>query len=148
MPNNCSISLTHRFLRGGLLVASLLLAAFPTAIAADDQQIETIDATAMGTSIQMGQSVGVKVTIYHFSSPEDRQTLADAFKKGKSRGLADALSKMKPVGRIAITGTLGYDLSYIAPSSPPLPAAGFGSPPIARSDSVKPITPVQAWLTT
>jgi hypothetical protein len=28
--------------------------------------------------------------------------------------LVTALTKMKAVGRIAITGTLGYDLSYIA----------------------------------
>jgi hypothetical protein len=28
-------------------------------------------------------------------------------------GLVDALSKMQPVSRIAITGTLGYDLAYI-----------------------------------
>lgn len=54
------------------------------------------------------------MTIYQFSSPEDRQGLVDSFKKGQCQGLADALSKMKPVGRIAITGTLGYDLSYIA----------------------------------
>jgi hypothetical protein len=62
----------------------------------------------------MGQTVSVKVTINQFSTPEDRQVLVDAFKKGQHKGLVDALTKMKPVGRIAITGTLGYDLSYIA----------------------------------
>lgn len=36
-----------------------------------------------------------------------------AFKKGQSRGLVDSLRKMQPVGRIAITGTLGYDLAYV-----------------------------------
>jgi hypothetical protein len=97
----------------GLLVALLLAAAMP-AISADDRKTETIDATAMGTSTQMGKTVSVKVTIDHFSSPEDRQVLVDAFKKGQSKGLVDALSKMNAVGRIAITGTLGYDLSYIA----------------------------------
>jgi hypothetical protein len=114
MPHSYSISLTRKFRYGCLLVASLFLSAFLPAISADDQGIETIDATAMGTSTQLGQTVGVKVTIYNFSSPEDRQTLVDAFKKGQSQGLADTLSKMKPVGRIAITGTLGYELSYIA----------------------------------
>ncbi len=97
----------------GLLVALLLAAANP-AISADDKKTETIDATAMGTSTQMGKNVSVKVTIYHYSSPQDRQVLVDAFKKGQSKGLVDALSKMNAVGRIAITGTLGYDLSYIA----------------------------------
>ena len=61
----------------------------------------------------MGRTVGVKVTIYQYSTDEDRQLLVDAFKKGQNQGLVDALSKMKSVGRIAITGTVGYDLSYI-----------------------------------
>jgi hypothetical protein len=98
---------------GGLLLALLLTVAIPT-FSQDDRKTETIDATAMGTSTQMGKTVSVKVTIKQFSTPEDRQVLADAFKKGQSKGLVEALNKMKPVGRIAITGTLGYDLSYIA----------------------------------
>ena len=67
----------------------------------------------MGTSTQLGKNVSVKVIINQFSTAEDRQVLVDAFKKGQNPGLVDALSKMKPVGRIAITGTLGYDLAYI-----------------------------------
>jgi hypothetical protein len=108
----------RKFGYGGLLIALLLAVAIP-ASSQDDRKNETIDATAMGTSTQMGQNVSVKVTINQFSTPEDRQVLVDAFKKGQSKGLVDALTKMKPVGRIAITGTLGYDLSYIAliPSS-------------------------------
>jgi hypothetical protein len=97
----------------GLLVA-LLMAATTPAISADGRKAEVIDATAMGTSTQMGKTVSVKVTIYRYSSQADRQILVDAFKKNQSQGLVDALSKMNAVGRIAITGTLGYDLSYIA----------------------------------
>jgi hypothetical protein len=103
----------RKFGYGGLLLVLLLTAAVP-ALSQNDRKTETIDATAMGTSTQMGQSVSVKVTINQFSTPEDRQVLIDAFKKGQSKGLVDALTKMKPVGRIAITGTLGFDLSYIA----------------------------------
>jgi hypothetical protein len=103
----------RKFGYGGLLLALLLAAAIP-AFSQGDRKTETIDATAMGTSTQMGQTVSVKVTINQFSTPEDRQVLVDAFKKGQHKGLVDALTKMKPVGRIAITGTLGYDLSYIA----------------------------------
>jgi hypothetical protein len=103
----------QKFGYSGLLLALLLAAAIP-AISQDDRKTETIDATAMGTSTQLGQTVSVKVTINQFSTPEDRQVLVDAFKKGQHKGLVDALTKMKPVGRIAITGTLGYDLSYIA----------------------------------
>jgi hypothetical protein len=112
-PKNTRRSNIRKFSFGGLLLAALLLTAVSIAISADDRKTETIDATAMGTSTQLGQNVNVKVTIYEYSTEEDRQILIDAFKKGQNQGLVNALTKMKAVGRIAITGTLGYDLSYI-----------------------------------
>ena len=96
-----------------LLLGALLLTAVTLAISADDRKVEVIDATATGTSTQLGKIVNVKVTIYEFSTEEDRQILIDAFKKGQNQGLVNALSKMRAVGRIAVTGTIGYDLSYI-----------------------------------
>jgi hypothetical protein len=90
-----------------------LLSAATLALSADEKGAETIDATAMGTSTQLGRVVNVKVTIYDFSTDEDRQILIDAFTKGQNQGLVNALTKMKSVGRIAITGTVGYDLSFI-----------------------------------
>ena len=101
------------------LLISVALALIPVAIAfsvsADNKKVKvgTIDATAMGTSTQLGANVSVKVTIYDFSTEEDRAILAEAFKKGQNEGLVNALTRMKAVGRIAITGTLGYDLSFI-----------------------------------
>lgn len=74
---------------------------------------ETIDATAWGTSTQMGSSYGITVNIYDFSTPADRQLLVQAFQKGQNQGLVNALTRMQAVGHISITGTLGYDLSYI-----------------------------------
>jgi hypothetical protein len=103
----------RKFGYGRLLLTALILIAATAALCADDRSTETIDATAMGTSTQLGQNVSVKVTIYEFSTDEDRKILIDAFKKGQNQGLVNALTKMKSVGRIAITGTLGYDLSYI-----------------------------------
>jgi hypothetical protein len=79
----------------------------------DDKKIETIDATASGTSTQLGTQVNIKITIRQYSTEEDRQTLVAAFKQGQNKGLVDALSKMPSVGRIAVNGTLGYDLAYI-----------------------------------
>ena len=96
-----------------LLVVTMLAAEVAFAIPPDTRKTMTIDATAMGTSTQMGQVVSVKVTIYEFSTEEDRAILLEAFKQGKQQGLVNALTKMKAVGRIAITGTLGYDLSFI-----------------------------------
>jgi hypothetical protein len=103
----------RKFGHTSLLLAVLLVSAVTLAVSADDRKTETIDATAMGTSTQLGKNVNVKVTIYEYSTDEDRQVLIDAFKKGQNQGLVNALTKMKAVGRIAITGTLGYDLSFI-----------------------------------
>ena len=111
--NNAGRSRIRKFSYGGLLIVALLLTAVTLALCADDRKVETIDATAMGTSTQMGKIVNVKVTIYEYSDDEDRQILIEAFKKEQNEGLVNALTKMKSVGRIAVTGTLGYDLSYI-----------------------------------
>ena len=110
---NDSHSKARKLGLGALLLSVLLLTAVTLAISADDRQVEVIDATAQGTSTQLGKIVNVKVTIYEFSTEEDRQILIDAFKKGQNQGLVNALTKMRSVGRIAITGTIGYDLSFI-----------------------------------
>jgi len=74
---------------------------------------ETIDATAWGTSTQLGRNFSVTLIIYQYSTPEDRDILVEAFQKGSNKGLVNALERMKAVGHISITGTLGYDVSYI-----------------------------------
>jgi hypothetical protein len=96
-----------------LLVSGLLVIGSVAARSNDRTKPETIDATAMGTSTQLGRVVGVTVIIYEYSTPADRQVLVQAFEKGQNQGLVNALTKMRAVGRISITGTLGYDLSYI-----------------------------------
>ena len=114
MPGkNAKTSRVRKFGYGSLLLATLVVSAVTIALSADDRKTETIDATAMGTSTQLGKDVNVKVIIYEYSTDEDRQILVDAFKKGQNQGLVNALTKMKAVGRIAITGTIGYDLSFI-----------------------------------
>jgi hypothetical protein len=111
--NNADKFSIRKFSYGGLLLTVLLLTAVTVALSAEGREVETIDAVAMGTSTQLGKLVNIKVTIYEFSTDEDRQILIDAFKRGQNQGLVNALTKMKSVGRIAITGTIGYDLSFI-----------------------------------
>jgi hypothetical protein len=77
------------------------------------QKAETIEATAMGTSTQLGQNVEIRLTINDYSTMEDRQVLVDAFTKGQNQGLVTALQKMRAVGRISLTFTVGYDVSFI-----------------------------------
>ena len=82
-------------------------------VAQDKMTREEYQAQAMGQGTQMGQTFNVTVIINEYSTPEERQVLVDAFDKAGSEGLFNALNKMKSKGRIAITGTLGYDVSFV-----------------------------------
>jgi hypothetical protein len=74
----------------------------------------TIQATAKGTSTQMGKIYSVNITIEAYSNEDDRQTLISAFQKSGQDGLVDALQDMKPKGRIRFaSGGVGNDLKYI-----------------------------------
>lgn len=74
---------------------------------------ETYQATAMGQSTQMGRMFSVNISVEEYSTAEDQQILIAAFDSGGMKGLVNALSKMKSKGRLAITGTLGYEVNYI-----------------------------------
>jgi hypothetical protein len=104
-------SKTVRIAIPSLLVLGLMIIGSIPGFARD--KYETIDATAWGTSTQLGRNVAVKLIIYEWSTPEDRAILVEAFQKGQNQGLVNALEKMKAVGRIQIPGTLGYDVSFI-----------------------------------
>src|SRR5271156_4987509 len=94
-----------------LVVLGLAMFAIHPGFAKD--KYETIDAQAFGTGTQLGQNIGVSLNIYEFSTPADRVTLVQAFEKGQNQGLVNALQKMKAVGHVEVTGTLGYDCAYI-----------------------------------
>ena len=95
----------------GLLVVGIIMIGTLPGFARD--KYETIDAQAFGTGTQMGQNIGVTLNIYEFSTPADRVILLQSFEKGQNQGLVNALQKMKAVGHVEITGTLGYDCAYI-----------------------------------
>ncbi len=99
------------------LIAFLSLASIAAVTTANAQEV--IDATAMGTSTQMGKVISIKLLIYSYSTPQDKKVLDEAFAKGQNQGLVNALEKMKAVGRIQIPGTVGYDVAYV--SSTPTP---------------------------
>lgn len=96
--------------RTAVLVALVVLAASVAALA---QKPEYYQATALGQGTQLGQLFNVNITIDSYSTPEERQILIDAFNQGKNEALVNALSKMPARGRIAITGTLGYDVNFV-----------------------------------
>src|SRR5208283_6065040 len=110
---DCRLTL-RQFGFSSFLLGALLLAGATVAIPADDAKPETIDATAMGTSTQLGKTVSVKITILRYSTQEDKQAFIEAYKKGQNKGLVEALEKAPQVGTIAITGTVGNQLAYIS----------------------------------
>jgi hypothetical protein len=107
-----SASRSHNLI-GSLLLIWLLSLGSTSAFSQERSKPETIDATAMGTETQVGKNFDITLIIYEYSPRTDKQILVDAFQKGKDQGLFNALSKMKAVGHIGVTGTLGYDVSYI-----------------------------------
>jgi hypothetical protein len=102
---------SHRLALYGLVIAGLLVVGSTLGLSANKS--ETIDASAMGTGTQVGEHINITLNINDYSTQADKQTLVQAFEKGKNQGLVDALSKMKAAGHIEVTGTLGYDCSYI-----------------------------------
>jgi hypothetical protein len=104
-------SKVSKIIAASLLVLGIIAVPLQRVWARD--KYETIEAQAMGTGTQLGQNIGVTLNIYDFSTPADRVNLVQAFEKGQNQGLVNALSKMKAVGHVEITGTLGYDCSFI-----------------------------------
>jgi hypothetical protein len=102
---------SHKLALYGLVIAGLLVVGSTLGLSANKP--ETIDASAMGTGTQMGEHINITLNINDYSTQADKQMLVQAFEKGKNQGLVDALSKMKAAGHIEVTGTLGYDCSYI-----------------------------------
>lgn len=91
--------------------AMFLLASFHS-VAQDKPKREAFQAQAMGQGTQMGHTLNV-TDIAEYPTPEERQILVEAFEKAGSEGLFNALNKMPSKGRIAISGTLGYDVSFV-----------------------------------
>jgi hypothetical protein len=101
--------LLHNAITGSLF---LLLAGMGTTVQAQERM--TIQATAMGTSTQMGKIYNVNIHIEQFSTPDDRKALIDAFARSGQDGLVDALEDMKPKGRVRFaSGGVGNDIKYI-----------------------------------
>lgn len=103
----------NTLLRNALMVALFpLLAGISTTVQAQERM--TIQATAMGTSTQMGKIIDVNIHIEQFSTPDDRKALIDAFARSGQDGFVDVLQDMKPKGRVRFaSGGVGNDVKYI-----------------------------------
>lgn len=96
------------------LIGSLLLSLTGLATLAHAQGRMTIQATAMGTSTQLGKVYNINIHIEAFSTQDDRNALIEAFSRGGQSGLVDVLQDMKPKGRVRFaSGGVGNDIKYI-----------------------------------
>ena len=113
MRQKGAASNTYKLVIGCFLLVLALVAGATQSSSQGRPKAETITAVVTGTSTQAGQITTMMLLIYEFSTDDDRQILIDAFNKGQNQGLFNALSKMKAIGRISLTNTLGMDISYI-----------------------------------
>jgi hypothetical protein len=98
-----------------------------------------IQAQAMGEQQQMGRTFNITLIIEEFSPTTDQQGLLEAFQQKGNEGLTRALDKMHSKGRMSITGTLGYDVSYIRMWKEPDGSTKY------RLVTNRPITFGEAW---
>lgn len=101
-----------KWMISAMITLILAIAVFAT-VAQDKPKRETIQAQAMGQNTATGKNFSVTVTIDSYSTPDDQKALIDAFNQGGQAALSKTLSKMKPKGRVAVTGTLGYVIGYV-----------------------------------
>jgi hypothetical protein len=107
-------SMKNGTMSAAVSIACLVLLVGLNSTAQEEKPVrEVYQAQAMGQSTQLGKSFNVTINLEQFSTPEERQVLVDAFEQAGSKGLFNALEKMHSKGRIAITGTLGYDISFV-----------------------------------
>src|SRR5215472_6367069 len=103
----------HGLLRRGVM-GSLFLLLASIGMTAAAQERMTIQATAMGTSTQLGKQADVNIYIEQLSTEEDRAKLIQAFKQRGQDGLVSVLEDMKPKGRVRFSsGGVGNDVKYI-----------------------------------
>lgn len=94
-------------------IVGFMLLASPSSSAQKLAKSITIQAQAMGQSTQLGQTFGITLIIEEYSTEADKTALLEAFTQKGNEGLVNALSKMHSKGRMSMTGTLGYEVTYI-----------------------------------
>ena len=104
----------HKTRIGTILAGCIALFLVQTQAMAQSQGRMVIQATAMGTSTQLGKIVNVNIYIEGYSNEDDRKTLINAFSRNGQNGLVSALEDMKPKGRVRFaSGGVGNDVKYI-----------------------------------
>ena len=69
--------------------------------------------TIHATFVKDGNTIGVTLIVYDYTTSADLQVLSLAFQEGQDRELAAALSQTKAVGLCTITGDLSFEVAFI-----------------------------------
>jgi hypothetical protein len=105
--------------------------------------------TIQATYSQGGNTTGITLIVYSYSTPTELHVLSQAFEKGQDRELAIALSRTRAVGRCVIAGGVGYDVAFIQVVLTPTgrQVTFITSRPHPSDDSEPPATPQTFDLT-
>jgi len=96
-----------------IAVALLTLSSRPGAAVIADDAAETFTALAADLSTSgNGKTARVDITINRWTTPEEREQLRTTLVENGTDAVYTALQKMKPVGRIRVNDSLGWDLRY------------------------------------
>src|SRR5581483_6403337 len=104
--------ITPEFFRRTAIISMFLLLS-ANGLTAQSKDRIIIQANAMGTSTQLGKLIPVKIIIEEVSTPDDQQALIDGFSRSGHTGMLDALTRMRPKGRVSLEGRVGNDVKYI-----------------------------------
>jgi hypothetical protein len=95
----------------GILTGCLLVAGLTVVQAEERKPIEKF--TAFAASLGTGRTAVVEITIYRWSTDEEREMLLTTLQEFGRDKLIDALQKIRPpVGTIRTANSLAYDLYY------------------------------------
>src|SRR5215208_7378871 len=96
-----------------IAVAVLTLSSRPGAAVIADDAAETFTALAADLSTSgNGKTARVDITINRWTTPEEREQLRTTLVENGTDAVYAALQNMKPVGRIRVNDSLGWDLRY------------------------------------
>jgi len=107
-----TLTSTNRCLRNSVLPILALVGAFTLAATrgfAASPSFEKIRATYA----QAGNTIGVTLIVYNYTTSADLELLSLAFQQGQDRQLAAALSKTKAAGHCSIAGDPIFDVAFI-----------------------------------
>jgi hypothetical protein len=103
------------------LVAALVLSSRPAPAQEPPLTIDAVAVSMGGTTSRSG-TASITIHIDRWSTDAERSGLKDTLIEKGDDKLLGALRRTKPVGNVAVTGNLGWDLHYA--HSIPLPSGG------------------------